>query len=139
MTQATEKVVINTDKARLNLKVIHEFLTQSYWAKGVTLDNVRKAIEHSLCFGVYYDAEQAGFARVITDYARIAYLADVFVLEQFRGRGLSKQLMATIMAHPQLQEIQKWFLATADAHGLYRQFGFVQPADVGKFMEKLMA
>ena len=119
---------ISSDKARLQIDMIYQFLTKSYWAKGIPLPIVRKSIQHSLCFGVYAgkrDGEkQIGFGRVITDRATFAYIADIFILDPYRGRGLSKWLMECIMAHPDLQDLRGWMLATRDAHGLYRQFGF---------------
>jgi GNAT superfamily N-acetyltransferase len=118
------RYLISTDKSRLDLDVIHGFLTRSYWAAGIPRQIVEKSVEHSLCFGLYDGAEQVGFARVISDFATFAYLADVFVLESHRGRGLSKWLMERIMAHPELQGLRRWMLATRDAHGLYRRYGF---------------
>jgi N-acetylglutamate synthase-like GNAT family acetyltransferase len=115
---------ISTDKTRLDLETIHNFLKTSYWAKNIPLAVVQKSIQHSLCFGVYESSQQIGFARVISDYATMAYLADVFILEAYRGQGLSKWLMECIMQHPQLQDLRRFFLATRDAHGLYAKFGF---------------
>jgi N-acetylglutamate synthase-like GNAT family acetyltransferase len=117
--------LISTDREHLNLDLIHGFLTNSYWAKGITREIVARAIEHSLCFGIY-DAKgsQVGFARVISDRATFAYLGDVFVLESHRGCRLSKWLMECIMKHPELQGLRRWTLLTRDAHGLYSQFGF---------------
>lgn len=114
---------ISLDPKRLDLEVIHDFLSRSYWARGISLEKVRKSVENSLCFGVYEASRQIGFARVITDFARIAHLADVFILEPYRGRGLANWLMQTIVSHPDLQGL-KWVLRTQDAHGLYRKFGF---------------
>lgn len=128
-------IEIDTDKARLDVALIHGFLTNSYWAAGIPVDVVRRSIEGSLCFGIYDAGRQVGFARVISDYATFAYLADVFVLESHRGRGLSKRLMAAIMAHPRLQHLRRWLLATRDAHGLYEQFGFRALAIPERFME----
>src|SRR5215831_6778294 len=117
--------VVSTDRARLDLDVIHGFLTNSYWAKGIPRERVALSIEHSLCFGVYDGSgAQAGFARVITDFATYAYIADVFVLDSHRGRGLGKLLMKAIMQHPALQGFRRWSLSTRDAHALYAQFGF---------------
>ena len=117
---------ISTNKDELNVPFIHEYLSnQSYWAKGIPLKVVKKSIEGSLCFGVYHHNKQIGFARMITDCATFAYLADVFIDELYRGRGLSKWLMETIMAHPELQGLRRCMLATRDAHGLYAQYGFV--------------
>ena len=116
---------ISTDKSRLNIDIIHEYLSnESYWAKNVPRAIVEKSIQNSLCFGIYQKMEQIGFARVITDQATFAYLADVFVLTEHRGKGLSKWLMEEIMAHPDLQGLRRFMLATSDAHGLYAQFGF---------------
>jgi GNAT superfamily N-acetyltransferase len=115
---------ISTDPERLDLDVIHGFLTESYWAKGVPREVVARSIENALCFGIYSDGKQVGFARVISDYATYAYIGDVFVLEGYRGRGLSKWLMECIMQHPRLQGLRRWSLVTGDAHGLYSQFGF---------------
>lgn len=126
--------LISTDISRLDLSAIHSFLTESYWAEGIPIEIVKKSIENSLCFGLYEKDQQIGFARVITDYATFAYLADVFVLPSQRGNGLSKWLMQTIKAHPQLQGLRRWMLATKDAHGLYKQFGFEPISDPEKLM-----
>ena len=128
--------LISTDPARLNLNVIHGFLTNCYWAKGIPRDVVARSIEHSLCFGVYDDAgTQVGFARVINDYATFAYIADVFVLESYRGRGLGKELIGCIKQHPLLQGLRRWNLTTKDAHELYAQYGFVPPTSPERYME----
>jgi len=116
--------LISTDNRRIDLNVVHEFLTHSYWAAGISREVVARSIENSLCFGIYREDQQVGFARVISDYATFAYLADVFVLEDFRGKGLSKFLMQCIIEHPNLQGLRRWVLGTRDAHGLYAQFGF---------------
>ena len=116
--------VISTDPERLDVDVVHRFLTGSYWAAGIPIDVVRRSIEHSLCFGVYKGDQQAGFARVITDYATFAYIGDVFVLEEHRGKGLSKWLLSVIREHPDMQGFRRWLLATRDAHTLYSRFGF---------------
>jgi GNAT superfamily N-acetyltransferase len=129
------RIEIDTDKSRLDVPLIHGFLTSSYWAKGIPVDVVRRSIEGSLCFGVYDGGRQVGFARVISDYATFAYLADVFVVESHRGRGLSKRLMASIMGHPQLQQLRRWLLATRDAQSLYEQSGFRPLAKPERFME----
>ena len=128
---------ISTDKARLDVPAIHDFLAHSsYWARDVPLSTVQKSIENSLCFGIYNDAnKQVGFARVITDYAVFAYLADVFILEAYRGRGLAKWLMACIVSTPELQNLRRWMLATKDAHGLYAQYGFNPLSRPERFME----
>jgi len=116
---------IDTDKRRLDIAAIHKFLSnESYWAKNRTLEQTLTAIENSLCFGLYRGREQIGFARVITDKATFAYLGDVYLLENYRGQGLSKWLMKTILEQPELQGLRRWILATRDAHGLYEQYGF---------------
>jgi GNAT superfamily N-acetyltransferase len=130
---------ISTDKARLDPAMIHDFLAnRSYWAKDIPLAVVEKSIEHSLCFGVYHQGKQVGFARVITDYATTAYVGDVFILEAYRGRGLGKRLVKTIVDHPRLEGLRLWFLGTRDAHDLYRKYGFKKVAETPA-MERLMA
>jgi len=127
---------ISTDVTRLDRALIHRFLhDDSYWATGVPREVVDRAIDNSLCFGLYRDGAQVGFARVVSDRAAIAYLADVFVLEEHRGRGLGKRLIETVMAHPDLQGLRRFFLGTADAHALYEQFGFRPLAEPGRMME----
>lgn len=117
---------ISTDKDLLNIEYIHAYLSkQSYWAMGIPLEIVRKSIQGSLCFGIFNNSNQIGFARVITDTATFAYLADVFIDEKYRGQGLSKWLMETIMTHQDLQGLRRFMLATLDAHTLYEQYGFV--------------
>ncbi|HMU11272.1 MAG TPA: GNAT family N-acetyltransferase [Ferruginibacter sp.] len=121
-----DDLLISTDKTKLDVTLIHHYLcTESYWAKNIPIALVEKSIAGSFCFGIYHHDAQVGFARVITDHATFAYLADVFVLENYRGKGLSKWLMETIMSHPDLQGLRRWLLATRDAHGLYAQYGFV--------------
>ena len=127
--------LISTDKERLNVELVHEFLKDSYWASGIPEEVVRRSIENSLVFGVYTGEEQVGFARVVTDYATFAYLADVFVLEAHRGRGLAKWMMEVITSHPRLQGFRRWMLATSDAHELYRRFGFAELERPEIFME----
>lgn len=123
-------VEITDDRARMDVAVIHAFLSQdSYWAKNVPCEVVQRAIEHSLCVGAFDDGAQVGFARAITDYATFAYIADVFVLPSHRGSGISKQLMDAIVNHPELRGLRRWHLVTRDAHALYAQFGFT-PVDV---------
>jgi GNAT superfamily N-acetyltransferase len=130
-------IVVTTDRARLDLDVIHGFLTASYWARGIPRETVARSMEHSLCFGAFDGDRQVGFARVISDRATYAYICDVFALESDRKRGIGKSLMAAIMAHPELQGLRRWTLATRDAHGLYRQFGFGAPAYPDRQMEIL--
>jgi N-acetylglutamate synthase-like GNAT family acetyltransferase len=118
------RFLISTDRSKLDVDVVHKFLARSYWAEGILRETVARSIENSLCFGVYDNANQIGFARVISDFATYAYIADVFILEPYRERGLGKELMASIMAHPDLQGLRRWSLGTRDAQGLYAQFGF---------------
>lgn len=125
---------ISTDVTRLDIALIHDFLSRSYWAQGRRRTVVERAIRNSLCFGVYRQEHQVAFARVVTDRAVFAYLMDVFVLTEYRGRGISKALMRTILDHPDLQNLRVFLLATRDAHGLYERFGFRSLDDVGRFM-----
>ena len=127
-------LTVSTDAARLDLDVIHTFLSRSYWAAGIPRELVHRAIEHSLCFGAYEGGRQVGFARVISDYATFAYVSDVFVLESQRGKGVGKRLMAAITTHPDLQGLRRWALFTRDAHGLDQQYGFREP----RYPERLM-
>jgi GNAT superfamily N-acetyltransferase len=130
-----ENFTISTDRAKLDRPAIHEFLSASYWAKGIPREVVDRSIEDSLCFGVYDGGRQVGFARVITDFATFAYLADVYVLESHRRRGLAAWLMESILAHPRLQGLRRWMLVTRDAHPLYRKFGFRELAHPERIME----
>jgi GNAT superfamily N-acetyltransferase len=128
--------LISTDREHLDLDVVHGFLTNSYWAKGIPRKTVESSIQHSLCFGIYEGGDaQVGFARVISDFATFAYVGDVFVLESHRGRGLSKWLMECITQHPALQNLRRWILTTRDAHGLYAQVGFTPVKSPERFME----
>ena len=127
-------VEISTDKSLLDIPFIHQYLTQSYWSEGIPYETVKKSIEGSLCFGVYHSGKQVGFARLITDQATFAYLADVFIDESYRGRGLSKALIKTILEHPSTQGLRRFMLATRDAHGLYAQFGFSQLTFTDRWM-----
>jgi GNAT superfamily N-acetyltransferase len=115
---------ISTDRTRLDIELIHDFLTNSYWAKGVPREVVERSIQHSLPFAAFQGTNQIGFARVITDFATFAYIADVFVLSEHRGRGVARALIRAILSHPQLQGLRRLLLATRDAHGLYAKFGF---------------
>ena len=126
---------ISMDKAKLDVPLVHSFLTTSYWAEGRTLETVTAAIKGSLCFGVYQGDAQIGFARVITDYATFAYLADVFILETHRGRALGKRLIKTVLTCPELQTCS-WTLFTQDAHELYAQFGFARPAEPERLLRR---
>ena len=121
-----QEYTISSDKAKLNLEVIHRFLSEeAYWCLNIPIEVVQRSIENSLCFGVYQGENQVGFARVITDTATFGYLADVFILPEHRGKGLSKKLVAFIMDYPSLQGLRRMMLVTKDAHGLYKQFGFL--------------
>jgi GNAT superfamily N-acetyltransferase len=128
--------LISTSRERLSLDVVHAFLTSCYWAEGIPREVVARSIEHSLCFGIYEGSgTQVGFARVVSDFATVAYLGDVFVLESHRGRGLSKWLMQCVIEHPAVQNLRRWILLTRDAHGLYSQFGFTPVKAPERYME----
>jgi GNAT superfamily N-acetyltransferase len=127
---------ISTEKAKLNVPYIHQFLFHSYWAENIPVEIVKRSIEGAVCFGVYDGEHQIGFARVITDNATFGYLADVFIDEKYRGRGLSKWLMESIMGHPDLQGFRSWQLGTKDAQGLYAKFGFKTPDNPERIMRK---
>lgn len=127
---------ISTDRSKLDVPMIHRYLSdESYWAKDIPRDLVERSIEHSLCFGAYDGDRQVGFARVVTDESTFAWICDVFVIPSHRGRGVSKQLMAAVRAHSDLQRIRRWQLATRDAHGLYERFGFRLLASPDRHME----
>lgn len=129
---------ISTDKRRLDLALIHDFLAnESYWAKGIPIEVMKRSVENALCFGVYHQGRQVGFARVVTDYATVAYVGDVFIIEPYRGRGLGKRLLKTIVDHPELAGLRLWFLGTKDAHDLYRKYGFKKVAETPA-MERFM-
>ncbi len=128
---------ISTDKSRLDVDSIFGYLSgRSYWAKGIPMERMQRAIDNSMCFGIYDSAgNQAGFARVVTVKATIAYIGDVYIHENYRKQGLSKWLMECILKHPELQGFRRWILLTKDAHGLYKQFGFTAPEDPAIYME----
>ena len=129
---------ISTDKSKLDVALIHRFLTNdSYWAKGRSIEVVKRSIENSICFGVYKGNDQVGFARVVSDHAVFAWILDVFVLESYRKHGLARLLMEAIMEHPDLQNLQRWGLTTEDAHGLYERYGFIKTKRPELFMEKV--
>jgi len=131
-----EDGLISDNRTQLDRALIHQFLSErSYWAQGVPREIVDRSIDHSLCFGVYSSGRQVGFARVVTDFATFAWLADVFIVEEERGKGLSKKLVAAILAHPQLQGLRRFLLGTLDAHGLYAQFGFMPIKYPERFLE----
>jgi GNAT superfamily N-acetyltransferase len=129
-------VVISDDKTRLNIAVIHAFLSgRSYWAKGVTIETVERSIRNSLCFGMFKNGRQIGFARVVTDFSTFGWLADVFIVEDVRGGGLGKKLMAAVVLHPELQGLRRFMLGTRDAHKLYEKYGFAPLEFPERFME----
>lgn len=131
---------ISTERARLDVEIIHDFLScHSYWAEGIPRALVERSIEHSLPFGVYHGTRQVGFARVISDYTTFAYIGDVFVIEEYRGRGLSKWLMEVIVEHRELQGLRRWILMTRDAHGLYEKVGFASSPTPERLMERYFA
>lgn len=117
--------LISTNKSKLQLQVIHSYLVRSYWAKEIPMEFVKQSIENSLCFGVYFHFQQVGFARLITDYTTFAYLADVFIIEEHRGKGLGHRLTQCVLTMPEFELLRRWMLTTQDAHGLYAKSGFV--------------
>ena len=129
---------ISTNKEKLDIEYIHQFLSHSYWAENIPFEIVKRSVEGAICFGVYDNNKQIGFARVVTDRATFGYLADVFIDENYRGRGLSKWLMEVIVGHPALQGFRSWQLATNDAHGLYARFGFATPDKPERIMRKVV-
>ncbi len=133
--QRRENFLISTDPAKIDLDAVHAYLVRSYWAEGIPCEIVERSLKWSLCFGVYAAEKQIGFARVITDRATYAYIGDVYILEEYRGKGLSKWLMSCLKAHPDLQGLRRWALATRDAHGLYKQFGFTELKAPERWME----
>ena len=134
------QIKITTDKSHLNFDYVHHYISQlSYWAKGIPAETLKIAIANSLCFIVLKEDRQIGFARAVSDFATFAYIADLFIDEAERGKGYSKQLMQSIMEHPQLQKLRRMLLMTLDAHGLYQQFGFTELARPERAMEKVMA
>jgi GNAT superfamily N-acetyltransferase len=129
--------VVSTDPARFDLDAIHAYLVRCYWSEGIPRATVERAVANSLCFALLHGKEQVGFARVVTDSATYAYLCDVYILEEHRGHALGKWLMECVMRHPQLQGLRRFSLATRDAHGLYRQFGFRELTNPATSMEIL--
>ena len=130
---------VSTDKSKLNISFVQNFLRDIYWAAGRTIDEVQTTIDASFCFGIYLDDEQIGFARVVTDYVVFAYLMDVFIDEKHRRKGYSSILIDAMMKEPQLQQVKIWRLATSDAHFLYEKFGFTPLAHPEKMMEKIVS
>jgi GNAT superfamily N-acetyltransferase len=140
--RSRDNFLVSTDPGKIDLAVVHGYLSaESYWAKGIPTETVARALANSLCFGVYAQAteglRQIGLARVISDYTTFAYLSDVFIRPEYQGRGLGKWLISCVMAHPDLQGLRRWSLATRDAHGLYEQYGFTALKDPSRWMEYL--
>ena len=131
-------ITISTDKSKLQIETIHQFITESYWAIGRTKTEVEKTIEHSLCFGVYLNEKQIGFARIVSDYTVFTYLMDLFILPEYRGNGYSKQLMTYVINYPDLKGCKVWMLKTSDAQGLYKQFDYKAVKNPEKVMERLL-
>jgi GNAT superfamily N-acetyltransferase len=132
-----DQFTISTDSSRLDMNAVYDFLSRSYWAQTRPRERTDKAFANSLVFGIYDNERQIGMARVVTDLSIFAYLCDVFIHEDFRGQGLGKWLMQSILEHPDLKQVRRWLLATDDAHGLYQQFGFEQLTDVQKWMQRI--
>lgn len=128
---------ISTDPSRLDMNAVHDFLSRAYWAKGRPRERTEEAFANSLVFGMYEGSHQIGMARVVSDFSIVAYLCDVFIHEEYRGHGLGKWLVQSILEHPDLKSIRRWLLATDDAHGLYQQFDFIQLTDPEKWMQRL--
>ncbi|HVM88304.1 MAG TPA: GNAT family N-acetyltransferase [Puia sp.] len=137
MIWTRDKFIVSDEKDLLNIEFVHHYLSQkSYWSANIPFEVVKKSIEGSMCFGVYKEETQIGFARIITDKATIAYLGDVFIDEEYRGLGLSKWLMEIIIKHDELQSLRRWMLITRDAHELYKKYGFTPIGDASKFMHR---
>jgi GNAT superfamily N-acetyltransferase len=135
ISEQRDNFCISTDAKRIDIDAVHAYLTRSYWAAGISREIVAKAVLGSICFGVYDGDAQVGFARIITDKATFAYLSDVYILEEYRGRGLSRWLMEVIASHPDVQDVRRFSLVTRDAHGLYEKFGFRPLAAPERHME----
>lgn len=133
-TVLKDDFIFSTDKNKIDVEYVHAFLTQSYWSPGIIKEKVKRAIENSMCFGVYKKDEQIGFARVITDKTSFAYLCDVFIDEKYRGKGIGKNLIKAIIEHPELQGLRRILLTTKDAHKVYEQVGFTAFANPERFM-----
>ena len=139
MTALPEGYELTCDQTRIDAKAAHAYLARSYWSPGVALELVERAIANSLCVAVFFGGEQVAFGRVVTDKATFAWLADVHVLEEHRGKGISKAMVAALLAHPELQGLRRWALSTLDAHELYRGFGWDRPAYPERLMERMAA
>jgi len=132
-----EEYNISDDKSRLDLKLIHHVISNSYWAKGRSSEEVERSIDNSICYGIYIADKQVGFARVLSDLTTIAYIMDLFIIEEHRGNGLSKILLKNVLNDERFSPVKKWMLATKDAHSLYEKFGFRKLKLTGKLMEKV--
>ena len=132
-----EEYNISDDKSRLDLKLIHNVISNSYWAKGRSFEEIKRSIDNSICYGIYFADKQVGFARVLTDFVTIAYLMDVFIIEEQRGNGLSKILLEEVLFDSRFENVKKWVLVTKDAHSLYERYGFGEMKNSGKYMEKI--
>ena len=135
MRNTEAELEFSTDKSKLDIELIHKFLTNSYWAKGRTIEAVKKSIENSFCFGIYLNNEQIGFARVLSDNV-LAYVTDLFIIEEYRGKGFSKVLLDKMLSHQALAEIELWFLATKDSQILYEKFGFTMISNPEMYMTR---
>jgi GNAT superfamily N-acetyltransferase len=136
ITVQKDDYLITTDRTKMDIRFIHHFLsTETYWSKGIPLDVVQRAIEHSLNFGIFHRNSQVGYARIVSDFATMCYLGDVFIIPDHRGKGLSKWLIEQIRAHPDLKGLRRWILLTRDAHELYKQFGWRTIAHPDRWME----
>ena len=135
MRNTEAELEFSTDKSKLDIELIHKFLTNSYWAKGRTIEAVKKSIENSFCFGIYLNNEQIGFARVLSDNV-LAYVTDLFIIEEYRGKGFSKVLLDKMLSHQELAEIELWFLATKDSQNLYEKFGFTMISNPEMYMTR---
>lgn len=133
---STNNLLISTEKEKLDISLIHSFLTNAYWSKGRTIKQVKKSIDNSICFGIYLNNKQIGFARVLTDKVVFAYLMDVFIIEEQRGKGYSKYFLDEIFNHQEFNNVKKWLLATKDAHNLYKKFNFKTVTNTDKWMER---
>ncbi|MES2797644.1 MAG: GNAT family N-acetyltransferase, partial [Bacteroidota bacterium] len=137
ITVAKGEFILSTEKAKMDLPIIHHYLAnQSYWAQNIPIETVQLAIENSLNFGIFHNNKQIGYARIVSDFATVAYLGDVFILPTYRGLGLSKWMIENIMLHPNLQGLRRWILLTADAHDLYKKFGWSCIAIPERWMDK---
>lgn len=132
-----DEYIFSTDKEKLDLDTIFNFISNSYWGNGTTKNIIKKTIDNSFCFGVYHENKQIGFARIVTDFAVFGYIADVFILEEYQGKGIGKRLVEFIISHPDIKRIRRLLLATKDAHGLYKKYGFEPIEELNKYLTVL--